>query len=133
MTREQLGLDQEGPKVLRIPDGLESIGEGWFSDSDIEKLIVPNAVKKLGGFAFEDCKELREVVFEPDSRLEIIREWCFRECALEKIVIPKSVREIGQNAFRFCKNLRSLVFEEGSRLEHVGKNVLADTPLEKRK
>ena len=40
MTREQLGLDQD-PKVLRLPDELTFVGNEWFQNSDIERLIVP--------------------------------------------------------------------------------------------
>lgn len=67
MTREQLGLDQKNLKVLRLPDGLEVVGDSWFSLSDIEKLIIPNCVRKLEDNAFANCMKLREVVFEPDS------------------------------------------------------------------
>ena len=83
MTRVQLGLDQEDPKVLRLPDGLEVIGDDWFWESDVEKLIIPNTVRELGHSAFSWCEKLREVVFEPDSRLEAIREFCFAHSMLE--------------------------------------------------
>lgn len=45
MTREQLGLDQEDPKVLRLPKGLEAVGNEWFDDSDIEKVVIPKTVR----------------------------------------------------------------------------------------
>ena len=48
MTREQLGLDQEDPKVLRLPKGLEVVGFEWFRWSDIEKVFIPNTVRELG-------------------------------------------------------------------------------------
>ena len=36
MTPEQLGLDQKDPKELRIPAGLEEVGDWWFEDSALE-------------------------------------------------------------------------------------------------
>lgn len=30
MTLEQLGLDQKDPKLLRLPNGLETVGSDWF-------------------------------------------------------------------------------------------------------
>ena len=127
-TREQLGLDQD-PKVLRLPDGLEVVEDDWFSESDIERLIISNTVKKLGDHAFSSCVKLREVVFEPGSRLETIGSYCFAHCDIEQVTIPRSVRDIGNLAFSGCKNFRSLTFEDRSMLEHVGEDVLLRTPL----
>ena len=85
--------------MLRLPDGLEALGDGWFQESDVEKIIVSSSVKVLGKTAFGGSKKLREVVFEPDSHLESIGEMCFIGCGLKEIVIPKSVRAIGKWAF----------------------------------
>ena len=71
-TPEQLGLDQKDPKVLRLPDGLETVGSDWFQHSEVEKVVVSKSVKVLGEGAFGFCASLREVAFEPDSRLEYI-------------------------------------------------------------
>ena len=98
-TTEQLGLDQKDPKVLRLPGGLETVGCEWFCDSNVEKIIVPSSVKELDYCAFCGCEKLREVVFEPGSRLERIEDCCFLMCGLKKIIIPKSVKYIGDNAF----------------------------------
>ena len=38
MTSEQLGLDQKDPKVLRLPAGLEEVGDWWFEDSALERV-----------------------------------------------------------------------------------------------
>lgn len=101
-------------KALRLPRGLETVGDNWFSCSDIEKVFIPNTVRELGNYAFGSCKQLREVVFEPGSQLETIGTTCFAECGFEEITIPKSVRSIGNLAFGGCCILRSLTFEEGS-------------------
>ena len=56
MTPEQLGLGQKDLKVLRLPDGLETVGDGWFMHTGIEKLIISSSVKTLGNSAFSYCK-----------------------------------------------------------------------------
>ena len=56
MTPEQLGLGQKDPKVLRLPDGLEAVGKGWFEGSKVEKVIVSSSVKTLREHAFSCCK-----------------------------------------------------------------------------
>ena len=99
----------------------------WFTDSNIEKLFIPNTVRELEKYAFFNCKKLREVVFEPGSRLETIGEYCFSCCGLEDMVIPKSVWEIGSKAFSCCSNLCSLIFEKGSQLVCVGKDAFSYT------
>ena len=63
--------------MLRLPDGLEVVGKGWFHNQSIQRLVVPSSVRELGDEAFGGCEGLREVVFEPGSRLKSIEEWCF--------------------------------------------------------
>ena len=58
--------------MLRLPDGLETVGDGWFTGCIIEKLIVPSSVKMFRQRAFSYCVKLREIVFEPGSQLEVI-------------------------------------------------------------
>ena len=49
--------------MLRLPDGIETIGNNWFVGAEMEKLVVPSSVRSLGVGAFSCCKQLREVVF----------------------------------------------------------------------
>ena len=118
--------------MLRLPHGLEVVGEGYFSGNAMEKLFIPNTVRELGKYAFGGCRNLREIIFEPDPQLEIIEDDCFESCGFEEVIIPKSVRSIGCGAFQFCPNLRSFTFEEGSQLEHVGKDVVHKTQLDEK-
>lgn len=53
--------------MLRLPHGLEVVGDYWFDSSDIEKVVIPNTVRELGDSAFTSCFHLHEVVFEPGS------------------------------------------------------------------
>ena len=55
-TPEQLELDQKDPKAVRLPDGLETAGNGWFREKDVEKVIVSSSVNVLGDSAFSDCR-----------------------------------------------------------------------------
>ena len=129
MTPKQLGFDQKTPGVLRLPDGLDAMNNFWFQSSDIEKLVVSKGVRGLGMFQFSDCEQLREVVFEPDSRLEYIGNHCFAHSGLRQIVIPKNVLFIDCSAFSRCRDLSSLRFEDGSRITCIGPNAFCDTGL----
>ena len=138
--------------MLHLPDGLEVVGAEWFNSAKIEKLIVPSCMKVLGDRAFSECRCLREVIFEPGSKLERIEACCFDRCNLTKIVLPESVQYIGEFCFSDCLNLRevviprsvrkidgftfsrcrqlsSLVFEEGSQLTHIGHYAFDGTQL----
>ena len=106
--------------MVRFPDGLDVVRGEWFQGSDVEKVIIPNSVTSLGHYAFYQCTQLREVVFEPNSSLRTIGSHCFVRCQLREIFIPKSLRAIGEMAFYGCKNLSSLRFEDGSELSYVG-------------
>ena len=66
-TLEQLGVDQKDPKNMRLPDGLEIVEDYQSDYVDMERLVIPRSVKKLGNAAFALCSRLREVVFEPNS------------------------------------------------------------------
>lgn len=99
---EQFGAGQNDPRLVRLPDGLEVVGERWFEASGVEKVTVSSSVKTLGKAAFAWCRQLREVVFEPGSRLEVIGDHCFRECGFETFLVPQSVRVIGNSVFYDC-------------------------------
>ena len=126
-TREELGLEQD-QRVLRLPDDLEVVRD-WFRGSGIEKLVVSAGVRELGDSSFYGCAGLREVLFEPGSRLQRIGSRCFRRCGLTKVAIPGSVQDIGEKAFAGCRGLSSLSFEADSRLSHVGSHAFQNTQL----
>ena len=119
--------------MLFLPHGLEVVGAEWFRKSDIEKVFISNTIRELGDSAFCFCHKLREVVFEPGSRLETIGVSCFESCRLETVTIPKSVRSIGRCAFGYCRNLHSLTFEEGSQLTSAGRDIVYDTQMDPKK
>lgn len=86
-------------RVLHLPDWLAVVGNEWFSDSSVEKLIVSGSVGRFGSFAFSGCSRLEEIVFEKNSRLEVIGCGCFSGCGRTRMTIPRSVREIHMGAF----------------------------------
>ena len=127
VTREQLGLGTGSPRTVRLP-GL-AVVDGELVPRDAEKIVIPSSVRVLGSYAFVGCERLREVVFEPGSRLESIEKGCFQNCGLERIVVPRSVRSIGKEAFSGCRRLSSVRFEDGSRLSEVGSWAFYGTAL----
>ena len=65
------------PRYLVVPDGTEVICEGCYKGKDMERVFVPKSVRETQDSAFEDCKNLREVIFEEESKLKKIGERAF--------------------------------------------------------
>lgn len=72
---------------------------------DVEKVIIPDSVKKIGNFAFANF-HIREI--ELPAGLEVIGNHAFEGSMLTKITIPNGVKEIGNNAFGKCTKLTSI-------------------------
>lgn len=119
-TPAQLGLDQKTPGVLRLLDDFEATESGQFMCSDVEKVIVSSGVRDLGHYTFCGCHRLREIIFEPGSRLESIGYGCFAECALEGITIPSSVTSISEYAFYNSGSSFVPVLDNGSPVPQAG-------------
>ena len=73
---------------MTLPDGVESIGDGAFSEcSGLRSVTIPESVTSIGVGAFSFCTNLQSVT------------------------IPSSVTSIGNYVFERCSNLKNLVFQ----------------------
>lgn len=98
-----------------IPEGVHTIGERAFEFSDVQSIIFPNGLKKIGLRAFDACIYLREVSF-PDSLTEIGNS-AFSLCrSLKRLDLPKSIKKIGSHAFSSCENLLEVSLPDGLKV-----------------
>ena len=125
LTREFLetlvGI-KNATKVI-IPDSVTFIG-GWAFDGceRLKIVIIPDSVTSIGDSAFWRCKSLTSVV-TPES-VTLIGDNAFLGCeSLTSVVIPNSVTSIGDRAFWGCKSLTSVVIPASVKL---GKDVFPD-------
>lgn len=82
------------------------LDEACTGREDLTALRIPMGVEEIGEGAFAICDNLVEVSLP--SSLRIIRGGAFMHCAsLREICIPASVSEIGDLAFFGCTALRS--------------------------
>ncbi len=73
-----------------VPEGIEVLesfafgdSSSYFNNSPLRQVVLPNTLKKIGAFAFANCKKL------------------------ESIIIPHGVEEIDKSAFEGCVGLKS--------------------------
>jgi len=104
-----------GLSTVVIPDGVEVIEDRVFENSDIESIIIPKSVRRIGEAysnsygAFCRCTNLNSVVFDSESELDTIGAYTFFGCkSLKSIIIPERVTFIGSDAFSNCSNLTSI-------------------------
>ncbi|MBR5697540.1 MAG: leucine-rich repeat domain-containing protein [Prevotella sp.] len=84
-----------------------SIRSAAFRESAITSIEIPNSVKDIGVYAFEDCSSLTSV--DLPKGLTSINNSTFRLCsALTSIGIPEGVTKIGEDAFCACSSLTSI-------------------------
>ena len=99
----------EDPHALVVPDGTEVITSSQYEETEYERVFIPKSVVEIKFGAFNDCKSLREVVFEEGSELKAIGEHAFNGCSsLVKINLPEGLKIIEDSAFRDCKSLKHI-------------------------
>lgn len=116
-------------KAVVIPDGLERIGPHWFSSSEVESVVVPASVQRIGLEAFYRCARLRTLKYGKGSKLRTIGRACFMESGLEETAIPPGVEVIREYTFCGCTRLRTVGMTYGCLLRRVEDFAFCNTPL----
>ena len=88
---------------------LATIGSNSFSDTGIERIVIPKSVEVIQEYAFDGCRNLKEVVFEEGSMLKTIAKRTFTNCgSLAKITLPEGLKSIEMGALSWSKSLKSI-------------------------
>lgn len=95
--------------------------------AEITKVILPDTLTDIGGFVFDGCSSLKEIVLPP--RLHTLWQYAFVRSSFEELVIPAGVREIVPFVFRDCTNLKKVTFL-ADRLKIMGWSFSGCTSLE---
>lgn len=135
-------------RSVTIPEGVTTICSHAFHFCNwLTSLTLPASLKYIGGFAFENCRALTEIVFsgsgdikmergvfESDKALRSVKlrsgmtelpEYCFWDSGLQFIEIPASVERIGQCALMSCGYVKL------SRIpKNISVNALAGSVIE---
>lgn len=104
----------EGTKTLTVNS---NPGTGAYaSQSEIENLIISDAVTSIGQAAFGGCSNISYVAC--GNNIQTIGVGAFTMCGFTYIELPASVTTIGNSAFYSCSNLSSVTI--GNNVASIG-------------
>ena len=98
-------------KEIKIPDSVETIGNGAFYDCrDLERIDLPSALQTLSTVTFYNCTALSEFTFP--ASLKTIESSAFGGCRnLSEVKLPASLTEIQSGIFSGCYNLTNIHYD----------------------
>jgi len=122
----------KGLVEYEIPQYITRICSFAFSNSGLEKIVVPKTVKDIEGYAFTNSSSLEFVhwnldkipygTFEGCESLKQMKcgvpvieigDSAFERTGFETFQVPESVKKIGSRTFARCENLKKLTIGKG--------------------
>ncbi len=101
--------------TVELSEGLEVIGSSAFHASGITSIVIPNSVKQIIDYAFQQCKSLKTFTCTDAAQLHFVGFSAFLNCeALETVTFGPAVKSFGYNAqgkyntFSGCTNLKEI-------------------------
>ena len=70
-----------------------------YGNIDIERIIFPETLERIGDSAFARCENLKDVVFP--KKMKSIGKSCFESTDIQKIVLPEGITEIPDFCFLY--------------------------------
>ena len=101
-----------------------------FCARDTQHIKIPNFIEHICSCSFENCKQLEEIEFPNDSKLQTIDKYAFSETAIKRIIIPSSVTLIDEYAFSNCQQLQIIEIPNDSKLQTIGACAFSQTAIE---
>lgn len=101
-------------KKLELPASISEIEDMAFSFSSIERIVLPDGLKKMGDFLFIGCNSLKSAVL-PSTTTEV-SPGMFMNCSnLEEVAIPEGCVKVSAQAFEGCSSLRVIELPQSIR------------------
>ena len=89
---------------VKIPEGVTSIGNSAFAQTNLTEVEIPKSVKNIERYAFNCCYNLEEVTIP--GGVQRTGNYAFAYCTrLKQVIISDGVEIIGASAFYGCSSL----------------------------
>lgn len=99
-----------------IPETVKNIGQYAFENSDLTSVTMPDSVTLIGYHAFYNCWRLTDVIIP--NNVTSIESYAFYGCfRLMDVTIGNGVTNIGYRTFGFCASLRDMTIP--SSIKHI--------------
>ena len=143
--RKTVTLSEMSVQNVVIPDGIQEIGALTFFNREMHSIEFPSTLKKIGAFAFSDCKKLGTLIFPSalnwideyafsgcksvseiqfSNNLRFIGEAAFDYCSIRELILPDSIQEIGSRCFEGCQRLETVRWP--ANLKTIGYQIFKD-------
>lgn len=97
-----------------FPSSLIEIGEKAFDNSGLTSLYVPETVRMMGEYAFQQCSRLRSVIFM--GNMNTLPRATFYNCSvLEDVYLHEGMVNIGRSAFNLCTSLEEIILPSSTK------------------
>lgn len=100
-----------------------------LATKNIKKITIPSFIKRIGRHSFQNCSQLKTVIFNSDSKLYSIEKFAFDNSSIEEIKIPSNVTQIQKCAFSSCK-INHIDFSQNNKLKRIEKFAFAMSFIE---
>lgn len=106
-------IDDEKAIHYEVRRGTKVICEEAFEYSQIENVMLPESIRKIGSKSFYSCERLKFI--DLPSKLLRIGNEAFAFCkSVENVVIPSTVVEIGNMCFYKCSGIKSFKIDQNN-------------------
>lgn len=119
-ARHRLYIGGAPARCVTVPDGMTEISDyAFYNCLNVEEIIIPAGVARVGVSAFSGCKKLRRIVL-PDTVTEIANT-AFRRCdELRELDLPPKLKQLGAYVFAGCGALHTVRFGAGPEVIREG-------------
>ncbi len=104
-------------KKVVLPEGLKEIGMAFHNCVNLETVVVPDSVEKIGRSAFYRNHSLKEINWP--KNLKVIGDSAFRNTPISSAILPEGLLEIGDDAFRVGNEASIEPMSEYARLKEL--------------
>ena len=110
-----------GQDVLRVPEQIngmivEVIPKLKLGPQDFKEVWLPESVKRIESYAFDEWRQLKEVHLPKD--MEYIGAYAFSETKISELHLPDGIKYLGNSICYGCHSLESVHL--GNELETIG-------------